>query len=1313
MSYAPSPTWIPSCLAGGEVTLVRSLGPERVAVPDLVDLPEAEALAALADAELVPGAVSEAYSETIAAGSVISSDPAADAELAPGSAVDYVRSLGPERVAVPDLVELPEAEALTALADAELVPGAVSEAYSETIAAGSVISSDPAADAELAPGSAVDYVRSLGPERVAVPDLVELPEAEALTALADAELVPGAVSEAYSETIAAGSVISSDPAADAELAPGSAVDYVRSLGPERVAVPDLVELPEAEALTALADAELVPGAVSEAYSETIAAGSVISSDPAADAELAPGSAVDYVRSLGPERVAVPDLVELPEAEALTALADAELVPGAVSEAYSETIAAGSVISSDPAADAELAPGSAVDYVRSLGPERVAVPDLVELPEAEALTALADAELVPGAVSEAYSETIAAGSVISSDPAADAELAPGSAVDYVRSLGPERVAVPDLVELPEAEALTALADAELVPGAVSEAYSETIAAGSVISSDPAADAELAPGSAVDYVRSLGPERVAVPDLVELPEAEALTALADAELVPGAVSEAYSETIAAGSVISSDPAADAELAPGSAVDYVRSLGPERVAVPDLVELPEAEALTALADAELVPGAVSEAYSETIAAGSVISSDPAADAELAPGSAVDYVRSLGPERVAVPDLVELPEAEALTALADAELVPGAVSEAYSETIAAGSVISSDPAADAELAPGSAVDYVRSLGPERVAVPDLVELPEAEALTALADAELVPGAVSEAYSETIAAGSVISSDPAADAELAPGSAVDYVRSLGPERVAVPDLVELPEAEALTALADAELVPGAVSEAYSETIAAGSVISSDPAADAELAPGSAVDYVRSLGPERVAVPDLVELPEAEALTALADAELVPGAVSEAYSETIAAGSVISSDPAADAELAPGSAVDYVRSLGPERVAVPDLVELPEAEALTALADAELVPGAVSEAYSETIAAGSVISSDPAADAELAPGSAVDYVRSLGPERVAVPDLVELPEAEALTALADAELVPGAVSEAYSETIAAGSVISSDPAADAELAPGSAVDYVRSLGPERVAVPDLVELPEAEALTALADAELVPGAVSEAYSETIAAGSVISSDPAADAELAPGSAVDYVRSLGPERVAVPDLVELPEAEALTALADAELVPGAVSEAYSETIAAGSVISSDPAADAELAPGSAVDYVRSLGPERVAVPDLSGAAADAGAKLVDAGLLTGAVSEAYSETVAAGDVISQTPAADAEVAIGSAVDYVVSLGVEQVAVPDVRERSEADATAAIEAVGLTSVRWSSAPTPPSPRARPSGPSPPQGPRSTRARRSCSS
>ncbi len=129
---------------------------------------------------------------------------------------------------------------------------------------------------------------------------------------------------------------------------------------------------------------------------------------------------------------------------------------------------------------------------------------------------------------------------------------------------------------------------------------------------------------------------------------------------------------------------------------------------------------------------------------------------------------------------------------------------------------------------------------------------------------------------------------------------------------------------------------------------------------------------------------------------------------------------------------------------------------------------------------------------------------------------------------------------------------------------------------------------------------------------------------------------------------VPDVVGQAQATAEASIVAAGLVVGNVTTAYSDTVPAGDVISQNPAGGTEVEIGSAVGIVVSLG--QPIVPDVVGmteAAATAAITAVDN--LTVNVTNEYSDTVAAGLVISQNPAGGAAVAIGSAVEIVVSLG----------------------------------------------------------------
>jgi beta-lactam-binding protein with PASTA domain len=276
-----------------------STGAGSISVPNVVNLAQSAATAAITGAGLVVGAVTTGSSATVPAGSVISQSPIAGTGVSAGSAVALLVSSGPANVTVPNVVNLAQGAATAAITGAGLVVGAITNANSATVPAGSVISQNPIAGASVAPGSAVALVISSGPATATVPNVVNLAQAAASSAITGAGLAVGTITSANSVTVAAGSVISQNPVGGTVVAQGSAVALVISLGPANVAVPNVVNLTQAAATTAIVNASLVVGAITSANSATIAAGNVISQNPAAAALVAPGSAVALVISLGP------------------------------------------------------------------------------------------------------------------------------------------------------------------------------------------------------------------------------------------------------------------------------------------------------------------------------------------------------------------------------------------------------------------------------------------------------------------------------------------------------------------------------------------------------------------------------------------------------------------------------------------------------------------------------------------------------------------------------------------------------------------------------------------------------------------------------------------------------------------------------------------------------------------------------------------------------------------------------------------------------------------------------------------------------
>jgi beta-lactam-binding protein with PASTA domain len=604
-------------------------------------------------------------------------------------------------------------------------------------------------------------------------------------------------------------------------------------------VPNVVGLTQAAAVTALSNVGLSLGSVTQQSSETMPAGKVISQDPAAGTSVPNGSAVNIVVSTGPHQATVPDVVGLTESAATAAITGAGLTIGSITRQSSASVPAGHVIIQNPVAGTSVADGSAVNLVVSSGPP-IDVPDVVGLEQTAAAAAIMGAELAVGTVMTQPHATVPADHVISQSPPAGSSVANGSSVNLVVSAGPAPVSVPNVVGLAQAAAETALTNAELGVGAVTEEFSSNVQSGRVISQSPTSGMSVPPGTAVNLVVSKGPKPVSVPNVVGLTQAAASSALANAELVLGDVTKQPSDTVPPGEVLSQDPAADTTVDAGSPVNLVVAKAP-LVSVPDVVGSTQGAAVTALGDAGLVAGTVTQQLSDTVPAGSVVSQDPAAGTQVDPGAAVDLVVSKGAP-VTVPDVVGATFEAAQASIVDATLLVGNVTQQPSSTVPSENVISQDPPAGTSVASAAAVDLVVSSGPAPATVPDVVGLDQGAAGAALANAGLAVGAVTQQSSASLPSGSVISQSPPAGTSVAAGSAVDLVVSTGPVMVVVPDVVGMTQAAAGTALSGAGLAVGTVTQQSSASVPAGSVISQSPIAGSNVAEGSAIGLVVSSG---------------------------------------------------------------------------------------------------------------------------------------------------------------------------------------------------------------------------------------------------------------------------------------------------------------------------------------------------------------------------------------------------------------------------------------------------------------------------------------
>jgi eukaryotic-like serine/threonine-protein kinase len=181
---------------GDRVTLVPSLGPPPVPVPNLVGLPLADAKAALREAHLKVGEVTRAFNERFDADHVVRQSVRADAEAPLGSRIDLAVSKGPTPVPVEKVIGLHQDEAVAVLESQGFVVD-VQEEFSDRVDKGAVISQAPAKGADLQPGETVTIVVSKGPPEFPMPHVVGMERDPAVAKLrslglvVDVAIVPG------------------------------------------------------------------------------------------------------------------------------------------------------------------------------------------------------------------------------------------------------------------------------------------------------------------------------------------------------------------------------------------------------------------------------------------------------------------------------------------------------------------------------------------------------------------------------------------------------------------------------------------------------------------------------------------------------------------------------------------------------------------------------------------------------------------------------------------------------------------------------------------------------------------------------------------------------------------------------------------------------------------------------------------------------------------------------------------------------------------------------------------------------------------
>lgn len=221
-------------------------------------------------------------------------------------------------------------------------------------------------------------------------------------------------------------------------------------------------------------------------------------------------------------------------------------------------------------------------------------------------------------------------------------------------------------------------------------------------------------------------------------------------------------------------------GTGVWYISS--GQFTKVPNLLGKTEAEAKSQLSAAGLGVKRVDRKFSAAFDKGTVMNTDPAGGKRIRGNGAVTLTVSRGPEVIMVPDLKGKPLEAAKAELTSAGLTPGAVTQAFSQDVAQGSVISTDPGGGQKRALDTLVAMVVSKG-RPVPVPRVTGTSLDQARSTLEGLGLKVETAPEQVNSPSPAGTVANQSIGAGTQAAAGDTVTLTVSKGPRQIPVPDV--------------------------------------------------------------------------------------------------------------------------------------------------------------------------------------------------------------------------------------------------------------------------------------------------------------------------------------------------------------------------------------------------------------------------------------------------------------------------------------------------------------------------------------------------
>lgn len=231
--------------------------------------------------------------------------------------------------------------------------------------------------------------------------------------------------------------------------------------------------------------------------------------------------------------------------------------------------------------------------------------------------------------------------------------------------------------------------------------------------------------------------------------------------------------------------------------------------------------------------QVFSETVANGTVVSTDPKAGTSIKKGSTVGLKVSKGQERYIIPsDLKGTDPNDATKALQALTLSVSKTVEVYHSKVPIGKVVSTIPKGGSKVKRNTPVILNVSKGPAPVIIPPIAGQNIKVVTKQLQKLGLVVDIKDQIF-DSSDIGTVLSSDPTPGSSLKKGETVHLTISKGPPPVQVPDVVGLDVDSAKEILANAGFEVNVQNQL--SVVVLNKVYSQDPAAGSMATPGSTI----------------------------------------------------------------------------------------------------------------------------------------------------------------------------------------------------------------------------------------------------------------------------------------------------------------------------------------------------------------------------------------------------------------------------------------------------------------------------------------------